>query len=208
LPPVTILAGTLLAPLAGAAPALVPLLFGERWSPAVNALSLACLAVVIHRPVMVAGQSYLWTSGDAKSPLHAMIVDAIICVGLGLPLVPILGVLGLAVAGVAAATVHAAIVARAVDRQIHVRVLHQIRGPVLAWMAAAGVAWACAQGPGPLVLRAAVSSCLALGLYFGLLFLIRRELMLELARGVYSSIRRHLLRRGPAPAQVTTSAQA
>ena len=38
----------------GAAPALVPLLFGDKWSPAADALSLACLAVVIHTPVLIA----------------------------------------------------------------------------------------------------------------------------------------------------------
>ena len=103
LPAATILAGTLLVPLAGAAPALVPLLFGHRWSPAADALSVACLAVVIHTPLMIAGQSYLWTAGDAKTPLRAMIADAVVCVAVGLPLVPILGVLGLAIGGVAAA---------------------------------------------------------------------------------------------------------
>ena len=38
-------------------------------------------------------------------------------VAVGLPLVPILGVLGLAIGGVACAVVHTAILARAVDRQ-------------------------------------------------------------------------------------------
>ena len=70
----TILTGTLLAPLA-AAPALVPLLFGDKWSPAADALVLTCLAVVIHTPVMIAAQSYLWTAGDAKSPLRASIAE-------------------------------------------------------------------------------------------------------------------------------------
>ena len=62
--------------------------------------------------------------------------------------------------------------------QTHVHVVRHIRTPVLAWMVAAGVAWGCAQGPGPLVIRAALSSCVAVGLYFGLLFLTRRELTL------------------------------
>ena len=153
----TILTGTLLAPLA-AAPALVPLLFGDKWSPAANALTLACLAVIIHTPVMIAGQSYLWTAGDARTPLRAQIADAVVVIAVGLPLVPILGVLGLAIGGVACAIVHTAILARAVDRQTHVHVLRQIGAPVLAWIVAAGVAWGCAQGPGPLVIRAALSS--------------------------------------------------
>jgi O-antigen/teichoic acid export membrane protein len=205
LPAAVILTGTLLAPLA-AAPALVPLLFGDKWSPAADALVLTCLAVVIHTPVMIAAQSYLWTAGDAKSPLRASIGEAVVVVGVGLPLVPIIGVLGLAIGGVACAAVGTAILARAVDRQTHVHVLRHIGVPVLAWMAAAGVAWACAQGPGPLVMRAALSSCVAVGLYFGLLFLTRRELTLALAREYWPWIRRRVLRRGTAP--VTISAQA
>ncbi len=111
-----------------------------------------------------------------------MIADAVVCVAVGLPLVPILGVLGLAVGGVAAAVFHTAILAHAVERQTHVHVFRHIRMPVLAWIVAAGVAWGCAQGPGPIVMRAAISSCVAIGLYLGLLFLTRRELMLELVR--------------------------
>jgi O-antigen/teichoic acid export membrane protein len=207
LPAATILTGTLLAPLA-AAPALVPLLFGDKWSPAAGALVVACLAVIIHTPVLIAGQSYLWTAGDAKSPLRAQIADAVVVVAVGLPLVPILGVLGLAIGGVACAVVHTAILARAVDRQTDLHVFRHIGAPVLAWMAAAGVAWGCAQGPGPLVMRAALSSCVAIGLYFGLLFLTRRELTLELAREYWPFIRRRILRRGAAPVDESRPAHA
>ena len=197
LPVATILAGMLLAPLAGSAPALVPLLFGQGWTPAVDALWLACLAVVIHTPLMIAGQSYLWTSGDAKTPLRAVITDAVVCVAVGLPLVSILGVLGLAVAGVVAAVIHTAILAHAVDRKTQVHVFRHIGTPVLAWVAAAGVAWGCAQGPGPLLAKAAFSSCIAIALYLGLLLLARRQLMLGLVRESYPWIR-GLLRRGGA----------
>ena len=202
LPAAAILTGTLLAPLAGAAPALVPYLFGENWSPAADALSLTCLAVVIHTPVLIAAQSYLWTAGDAKSPLRAAIADAVVVVVTGLPLVPVIGVLGLAIGGVACAVVHTAILARAVGRQTHVHVVRHIRVPVLAWMVAAGLAWGCAKGPGPLVVRAAVSSCLALVLYFGLLFLTRPVLMRSLVREHWPWIRSHVLRRQPTPMTV------
>ena len=184
----------------------MPLLFGAKWSPAADALALTCLAVVIHAPVLIAGQSYLWTAGDAKTPLRAQIADAVVVIAVGLPLVPIVGVLGLAIGGVACAVVHTVILARAVDRQTHVHVLRQIGAPVLAWMVAAGVAWGCAQGPGPLVIRAALSSCVAVGVYLVLLFLTRRELMLGLVRESSPWIRRHVLHHRAAP--VTMSGQA
>ena len=194
----TILTGTLLAPLAGA-PALVPLLFGERWSPAADALVLTCLAVVIHTPVAIAVQSYLWTAGDGRSPLRASIADAVAVVVIGLPLVPVLGVLGLAIGGVACATIHTAILARAVEKRTDVHVFRHIGIPVLDWMIAAAAAWACAQGPGPLVMRAVLSSFVAVGLYLALIFLTRRELTLTLARQYWPWIRRGVLRRGKGP---------
>ena len=105
-----------------------------------------------------------------------------------------------------AASLAPAILARAVDRQTNIHVVRHIRTPVLAWMVAAGAAWGCAQGPGPLVMRAVLSICVAVGLYLGLLFLTRRELMLTLAREYWPWIRRLVLRRKTAP--VTISAQA
>ena len=67
-------------------------------------------------------------------------------VAVGLPLVPILGVLGLAIGGVACAVVRPAILARAVDGRL-MSTLFANPKPVLAWMIAAGVAWGCSQGP-------------------------------------------------------------
>jgi O-antigen/teichoic acid export membrane protein len=197
LPAATIVTGILLAPLA-AAPALVPLLFGEKWAPAAGALTLVCLAVIIHTPMVIACQSYLWTAGDAKTPLRAQIADFVVVVGVGLPLVPVIGVLGLAIGGVACAIANTAVLARTVDRETHVNVVRHIRGPVLSWILAAGLAWACAQAPGPLVVRAALSVCVAVGVYVGLLFLTRRELMLGLARNYGPLVHRRFLRRGSA----------
>jgi O-antigen/teichoic acid export membrane protein len=206
LPAATVVVGMLLAPLAGGAPALVPFLFGSRWSPAANALSLACLAVVIHMPVVIAGQSYLWTAGDAKAPLRAMIADAVVVVSVAIPLVPILGVLGIAISAVCAALVHTAILARAIDRDTNVRVFNYIRTPVLVWIVATGVAWGCAQAPGSLVFRALISCCVAVTLYAGLLLLGERELTVGLGRECRALIRRRASRRGAAPASLTSGA--
>ena len=194
LPVATILTGTLLVPLA-AAPALVPLLFGAKWAPAAGALTLVCIAVIVHTPMLIACQSYLWTAGDAKTPLRAQIVDLVVVVGIGLPLVPVLGVLGLAIGGVACAVANTVVLARTVDRQTNVNVVRHIRGPVLSWILAAAAAWVCAEAPGPLLLRATLSVCVAVGVYIGLLFLTRRELMLSLVREYGPWVHRRLRRR-------------
>jgi O-antigen/teichoic acid export membrane protein/SAM-dependent methyltransferase len=202
----TVLTGTLLAPLAGSAPALVPLLFGERWSPAVDALSLACLVVVIHVPIVIACQSYLWTAGDARSPLLATGADALLCILVGLPLVPLVGVVGLPIGGAAATAALVTILARAVKKQTGVQVVRHLRVPALLWVVAASAAWACAAGPGPLVARTAVSACLSVGLYWGLLYLLRRELMHDLVRRLHPFVRSRLPDRTATPASLSTSA--
>lgn len=198
LPAATVLAGLLLAPIAGSAPALVPFLFGERWSPAAGALTIACLAVVIHTPMLIVAQSYLWTSGDARTPLRAALIDAVVCVAVGLPLVPLLGVTGLAIGGVTAAVLDAAVLSRAINRQVQVRAFRQVGFPAVAWIVAVGAAWLCAKAPGPMFVRAAVSSGLAFLGYLGLLFLMRRELMVGLVRDYVPGLRR-MLRHGATP---------
>ncbi len=82
--------------------------------------------------------------------------------------------------GVACAVVHTAILAHALKRQANISVFRHIRTQVLAWMVAAGAAWGCAQGPGTLLTRTAISSVVAIALYLGLLFLTRRKQMLEM----------------------------
>jgi O-antigen/teichoic acid export membrane protein len=199
-PVTTIVSGVLVAPLAAGAPAFVPLLLGDQWLPAAHVLPLACFALVMHTPLLIAGQSYLWAVGDAKSPLNGIVADAIVIVAVGLPLVPSMGVLGLAIGLAASAIVHAAILARAVDKRAHVGVLKLIRLPVALWVVAAGVGWAYAESGGPLIVRAVFSALIALGLYIGLLLLTRRELLREMAGETRIWVRRYRRRAVPLPA--------
>jgi hypothetical protein len=74
-----------------------------------------------------------------------------------------------------------------------------IRVPVLVWVVAAGASWACAVGPGPSVVKAAVSVFVAVVLYLGLLILIRRDLMGDLAQELPPRIRRYVLREKSVP---------
>lgn len=201
IPVTTIVSGILVAPLAAGAPAFVPLLLGDQWLPAAHVLPLACFALVMHTPLLIAGQSYLWAVGDAKSPLHGIVADTIVITVVGLSLVSPLGVLGLAIGLAASAVVHAAILAHAVDKRAHVGVLRLIRLPVLLWIVAVGAGWAYAESGGPLILRAVLSTVIALALYIGLLLLTRRDLVLEMAGHSRSWFRRYLRRRAvPLPA--------
>ena len=204
LPATTIVAGTLLAPLAAAAPAFVPLLLGDRWSPAAEALPLACFALVISQPLIIAGLGYLWTIGDAKSPLRATVVNSVAYAAVGLPLVPRLGAVGLAIGLIALSAVSTVILARAVARHAQVNAFRLIRTPVFVWILAVGVAWGCAKTVAPLVVAAAVSGSLSVILYLGVLCLVRRDLMRELAHELPPRVRRYVLREKAVPVPVAT----
>ena len=200
-----LLFGALVAPIAAAAPAFVPLLLGNEWSPAGAVLPLVCLGLVVLAPVVIGCQGYLWAVGDAKSPLRAMTADAVLFCAVGLPLVPYLGVLGLVVGLVCAAFAHAGTLARAVGRSSGVRVVHAVRVPVAIWIVAAGAGWICGELAGPLLVRTVVSTAVAVGLYLALAIPTHRELMREMLDHVRPWIRRRSRGRDAAPTPAATT---
>ena len=200
-----ILFGVMVAPLAAAAPAFVPLLLGAKWSPAAAVLPLACLGLVVIAPVTIGCQGYLWAVGDAKSPLRAMSADAVLFCAIGLPLVPSLGVLGLAIGLVCAAFAHSFMLARAIGRSTGVRTVRAVRAPIAFWVIAAGAGWICAETAGSLVVGTVVSVAVAVGLYLALVIPTHRELMREMLEHLRPWLRRRRLRREVAPAPAATS---
>ena len=200
LPAATVATGLLMVPVAGTAPVLVPLLLGSQWAPAADALPLACLALVIHQPLTIVGQSYLWAIGDAKSPLSAISADSIVFVVLGLALVPFLGVLGLAIGLLASAAASSVMLARAIARHANLKITPLIRAPILAWIVATAAACGVAEIPGPPVARVLLSTVVSVAVYLGLLSVFRRELVTELAGAANPLVRRYVLWRRPVPA--------
>ena len=186
--------GLLLAPLAGAAPAFVPLLLGDKWSPAGDVLPLVCLGVVVITPMTIGCQGYLWAIGDAKSPLRAGTADAVVFCAVSLPLVPFLGVLALAIGLVVATFVHSVVLARAITAHTGVRPGRVILLPVLLWVVATGAAWICAETAGPLLVRTVVSAGVGFLLYLALLVPTHRELTHEALGFARPWLRRRLAR--------------
>ena len=197
--------GAMLAPIAGAAPAFVPLLLGARWEPAGAVLPLVCLGAVVWMPLTIGCQGYLWATGDANSPLRAMFADAFLFLAVGLPLVPYLGVLGMAIGLVVAAFAHAAVLGRAVRRQTGVSAARAVGVPILVWVIATAVAWVCAETAGPLIVRTIVSAGVAFVLFLTLLLPTHREQLREMAGDVSPVIRGGLRRRSATSASPATT---
>jgi O-antigen/teichoic acid export membrane protein len=192
--------GALLAPLAASAPAFVPMLLGDRWVPAGQVLPLVTFGVLLEVPFVIGAQSYLWAIGDAKSPLRAATADAIVMTVVSLSLLPFLGLVSLAIGFAASSIWHAYLFARAVDRHTGVHSFHIVRAPIAAWTVATSVGLLFAIAPGPLVVRVIISCCVALGLYFGLLALVSRDPLQELARFGFTWIRGTRRKRAPVSA--------
>ena len=182
-----------------------PLLLGARWEPAGAVLPLVCLGAVVWMPLTIGCQGYLWATGDASSPLRAMFADAFLFLAVGLPLVPYLGVLGMAIGLVVAAFAHSAVLGRAVRRLADVSAARAVGVPILVWIIATAVAWVCAETAGPLIVRTIVSAGVAFVLFFTLLLPTHHEQLREMAGHVSPVIRGGLRRRSARSASPATT---
>ena len=98
----TIASGFLVAPLAGAAPALVPVLFGPRWHAAVDIVPVAVVSVMLTGPILSIAVGYLLAEGRATVLVYMSIVDGVATWGVGLPVLAAIGIMGVAIGQAAA----------------------------------------------------------------------------------------------------------
>ena len=78
-----VVSGVLVVPLAGAAPALIPVLFGPHWTAAVRVLPLAACAVMLAGPVSAIAIGYLLSEGRPGVMLRMALCDGLDSVGRG-----------------------------------------------------------------------------------------------------------------------------
>ncbi len=128
--------GALLAPLAASAHFLVPVIFGSQWAPAATPIPWASAGLMVSGPISVAAAGYLYSELDARTPLNATIVNAVIWVALTAAL---LGPVGIAAAGIAwmvASWAEAAVFARVLRRRTGLALERLILVPVSIGIAA------------------------------------------------------------------------
>jgi O-antigen/teichoic acid export membrane protein len=172
--------GILVVPIAGAAPALVPAVFGSRWNEAADVLPLAGIGLLIGGPVAVTATNYLWGSGDAQAPLYAVIVQAVTRLSIGLGLLPFFGMWGLGVGWCAASIVEAALLARQTEERTGARIGRAIAAPFLVALVAIATAWVFTDLQEPTVAAAAIGVLLAEGIYLGGVAVVQRRLLGQL----------------------------
>jgi O-antigen/teichoic acid export membrane protein len=181
--------GLLVTGLAGAAPGLVPGLFGEQWRSAAVLLPPACLGLAVGGAVSVACEGYLYAVGDAAAVLRSGLLQAAVLFGVALPLLSVLGVRAVGLAWLAAYLVEAVTLGRAVHRHSGARVGRSLAVPVAA---------ALVGGTAGLLVTAALGADLVAGLAGGaaasvafvlVLLVVRRSLLLECLRFGLSALR-------------------
>jgi O-antigen/teichoic acid export membrane protein len=187
--------GLLVAPLAGSAPALVPFLFGSRWTGAVAAMPAVGLSLMLAGPVSALGIGYMLSSGRATRMLVISIAESLAMWIVSLTLLPFLHVVALSLGALAAAALLTALLGSALRRGAGVCLVNAMLAPILAWIIGALPAWWLASSWGETILAALAAPALAVSVYVAALLLIRRSAVV-----VTLAITSRAVRRSPAQA--------
>jgi O-antigen/teichoic acid export membrane protein len=169
-------------PLVAAAPAFIPAVFGARWASAANVVPGVDFALMISVPPSVAMIGYLWATGDARTPLRAVILHTIALGGVTFPLLPVLGLPAIGVGWVASGLVDATVLCRAARARTGARVVRALALPSALAVVAGAIGWVGAAAGEATLLRAAAAAVVAEGIFLAGIVVLRRQLLDELFR--------------------------
>jgi O-antigen/teichoic acid export membrane protein len=171
--------GAMLAPLAGAGPALIPFAFGSRWSGAASALPWACLGLMISGPVSVVATGYLAALGDLGAGLRSTTVSWIVLALVTFPLLPSLGVTAMGLGAMSSSLAEAFVLVRAVGSHSKASIVTPILAPSIAAIGAGAAAWILTDRMQATAAAVLVGLAVAELLYVGMLLLMRKGLVLD-----------------------------
>jgi O-antigen/teichoic acid export membrane protein len=171
----------ILVPLGATAPALVPALFGERWTEAAPILPWAAVGMMLAAPISVCGAGYLYAIGRAGSVLLAMGGSAVASWGSAALVLHLLGVDGLGLMWLTGSALEAAILGSQLARHTEIRVVPPLARGLAAALPALAVGWVVATELGP-TLPSLVASALTCEAAF-------LALLAALAPGMFSMLR-------------------
>jgi O-antigen/teichoic acid export membrane protein len=174
-----IVTGALLSILVGATPALVPVLFGEKWSPVSGVIPWAALGLMFGGPVSVATSGYLYAVGDSVSVLVAIGLHTIVWWAVALLLVRTLGVPAVGIGWCASSLVESIILSRRTNKHTPIKVFRQLWLPSAVGAAAALAGWMTASQFGHTVLSVVVAAVLTGAIYGVGMIVLRRDLVFD-----------------------------
>jgi O-antigen/teichoic acid export membrane protein len=171
---VAVASGVLFVPLAGAAPTLVPVIFGHRWADVPDVLPWACLGLMIGGPVSSATVGYLYAVGDARTVLRSLVIGMFAWWAVGLPLLPVVGVAALGLGWMAGTLAEAAVLLRGTTRRSGARFFGALVPPLLAASGAGGLAWWFATSNRHTLLLGLVAALIGEGAFLVSMVVFRR----------------------------------
>jgi O-antigen/teichoic acid export membrane protein len=188
----------LLAPLAASSAAWIHVLIGAKWHEAATAIPPACFAMAFGVPISVALAGYLWAIGDASVPLWATAVGIPATLLLLVPLLPLVGIVGVGIAYIASSLVESIFFVVAAGRTTSFRIGARLAIPVALGVLAAACGWLVERRIGPSVAGALASSAVAAVAFLGGLVAVHRADLFDAGRLVVRGLR------GAVAAPVTT----
>ena len=187
----SVMSGLLVVPLAGSAPALVPVLFGPHWTPAVRVLPLAACSVMLAGPITSIAIGYLLSEGRAGVLLRMAICDGLAAWAVGLPLLATSGVIGLGFGQIASGLVDLVFLTVAVWHRRYRHGFSITLVPLAAVVAASIPAWLVATSLGKGVAALLISLAIGELLYGAIIFACRGTVVsdaLRLGRRTFRSV--------------------
>ncbi len=145
--------------------ALVPAIFGARWSAAADPLPLACLGLMIVGPVSVACSGFLAAHGDAGTMLRGALLHTLAQFAIVLPLLPVLHLWAIGLGLLAACLVEAAVLGRRAAALTGARVFKSVAGPLVAGVVGGGAGWMLARSMGHTLVAGGAAAALAVTAY-------------------------------------------
>jgi len=173
-------AGALLAPLAAAAPGLVPTVFGARWSEVGPLTAVSCAALLVSGPISVATAGYLYAAGDARVVLRATVWHTLAWIAAALALLPLLGPMAVPIGLLLGSTVDVLLLARPTHRRTGAKLYGAVSRPTAAAAVAGSFGMLVTMVGGDTLVSGLAAAVAALTLYALLIFVLQRDRSVQL----------------------------
>lgn len=177
-------AGSLvLAPLAASAHALVPAVFGPRWAPCADTLSMAAWALIVSGALSVAGSGFLLAEGNAREVMRTVLAHTVVGLVVAAALLPVIGINALGYSYVAMAATDVVRFSSALRRHVPgLRPLRSLLAPTLVSTLGVAAGWVVTRLVGHDLLAAMCGSAVAFVVVLAGHWLSDRETLTALRR--------------------------
>jgi O-antigen/teichoic acid export membrane protein len=176
----SVAAGVFVTAIVGAGPSLVTTLFGERWRETADVLPWSGLSILISMPVSVGVVGYLLAAGAAQIVLRATIFHTLVTLATTFALLRPVGVAAVGIGQLASSLVDVALLGPPAAARTSARLLRAAVVPFLAAAGASAAGRAIASLPLEPPAQAAAGGLTAEIVFLSALFLVRRELIVDM----------------------------